>query len=127
MFEKIKSFFTLNHEPKPEPEPEEPVVVEPEPPPPEPPVIREVPWADVAPLKNIDNARKKLHDKIKDTLYNAKIAEVRAFQTLDVYREIEKEKLEELHEKYSIPSDGSYDLELPEMTGKQGYFKKRSK
>ena len=122
MFEKIKSFFITNSKVKSEVEeiPQGEV-------PSEPPNTLEIPWEDVTPLKNIDNARKKLHDKIKDILYNAKLAEVRAFETLGLYREIEKEKLEELHEKYSIPSDGSYDLELPAITGKQGYFKKRNK
>lgn len=122
MFEKIKSFFITNSDVKSEVEEAQQKEV-----PPEPPNTLEIPWEDVTPLKNIDNARKKLHDKIKDILYNAKLAEVKAFQTLDVYREIEKEKLEELHEKYNIPADGSYDLELPAITGKQGYFKKRNK
>jgi hypothetical protein len=125
MFEKIKSFFTTNSNAK--SEVEEALQEEIHEAPPEPPNTLEIPWEDVTPLKNIDNARKKLHDKIKDILYNAKMTEAKAFQTLDLYREIEKEKLKELHEKYNIPSDGSYDLELPAITGKQGYFKKRNK
>lgn len=125
MFEKIKWFFTPSSEAVPkenveEEENSQKKIVEL-------PDTLEVLWSDMIHLKNIDLARKKLHVKIKELLYKAKMTEIKAFQTLDIYRDIEKEKLEELHEKYKVPADGSYDLELPEVTGKVGYFKKRGK
>jgi hypothetical protein len=124
MFEKIRSFFYSPVEIKdkePEAEVEEKIEE------PKIPDVLEVPWEDIVQLKNIEIARKRVHDQLKEMLYNAKMAERNAFQTLDVYREVEKEKLESLHEKYNIPADGSYDLELPETTGRRGYFKKRNK
>jgi len=124
MFEKIRNFFNPASKAESEEEVSEELIQEPKP---EIPDTLEVPWEDIVQLKNIDIARKKVYSQLKELLYNAKLAERNAFQTLDAYRDIEKEKLEKLHEKYKIPADGSYDFELPEVTGKRGYFKKRNK
>lgn len=122
MFEKIKSFFTPDRTPEPE---EVEIPEEPEPEEVEIPDEVEIVWKVVAPLKNIDLEKTKNREQLKELLYEAKMAEKNIFDRLQKYKEMELKILNKIHEAYKVPTDGSYDLILPSMTGKSGYFKKK--
>jgi hypothetical protein len=125
MFDKLKSFFTSSGNVEEEPllEPQE----EPKEEKKELPDQLEVEWNDIVYLKNLEIATRKAHEKLKEVLYSAKLVEYSLTTRLDAIKEVQKEKLIELHEKYGVPQDGSYDVELPETTGRSGFFKKVGK
>lgn len=126
MIEAIRNFFNFsNKEQEQEEEIIEEEVVERQPI--QLPEQLEVPWADVTHLKNIEIVIRKTHEQLKEVLYTAKMTENGLFAKLDALKDLQKEKLIELHEKYNIPQDGSYDVELPETTGRSGFFKKAGK
>jgi len=126
MFEAIKKFFNFSdnkqqeeQQEEQEEQQEEQIIELPE--------QLEVPWNDITHLKNIEVFTRKTHEEIKEFLYTAKQTEVSLYKKLDRLAEIQKEKLIELHEKYNVPQDGSYDVELPATTGRSGFFKKVGK
>ena len=96
MIEAIRNFFNFsNKEQEQEEEIIEEEVVERQPI--QLPEQLEVPWADVTHLKNIEIVIRKTHEQLKEVLYTAKMTENGLFAKLDALKDLQKEKLIELH------------------------------
>mgnify|MGYP003638988572 CR=1 FL=1 len=85
----------------------------------------ELPWKEVAPLKNLDSHVGKIHEELKAFLYRSKLTEKKLFLALDKTSNAIQEQKKKLKAAYGIPETEEYDFIFPEATGRSGFFKKK--
>lgn len=122
MFKKISSWFS---EDKKENIKEEPIQENITPEAVELPDVIKIPWEKASRLKNIEYAKNKIHQDLKDFYYNNKLTERKTFSLLEELDEKYQEIEDEIKQAYEIPEDADYILEPPAANGRPAFLKKK--
>lgn len=89
------------------------------------PDIIEIPWTEVAGIKNFEDTILRIHDDLKEFYYKSRMNELKTLKAIEKLEKLSDEKEKNLRDKYLKEATADYDFDIPSTTGKPGFFKKQ--